>query len=298
MTTADAKAPLIETNDLPIPMTSVRLVHDIEDPITGRKKPVIVRHVYASGPYSARSPFSSWPSHTRYATGTGHLTSDGKDIRLDWPEEVDGEIPRRADEDTSRGDVEHRSWVPSVHTSPLGYDAETIQYNVDNPELRYTAGIPVEAGVDARYHGQRIGLHGFVDQEKLLKRQERIGAGIMAELKGTRKVETQSVTDSIKQKALDDARSIWWSQRQILSPEAEAAKRAAEARRQAKEDQLSQLGGSGPGSMVEPELEQLVMQMQTASLQSRYKKADEKLRKRLTKSSNAVVRLQPLEDAI
>lgn len=275
----------------------MRLVYDIEDPRTRQKKAVIIRHVHADGPYSARSPFSSWPSHSRYATGTGHLTRDGKDIRLDWPEEIPGEIPRRLDDDTSATNVEVKTWEPTIFTAPVGYPAETVQLKdgqqIEGPEGRYTAGVPVPESEEYRYFGQRVGIHGFSDEIKLEARQSKIAAGIMAELHGSGRVLKQDQTTHLKKKIMEDARAIWWKERQLLSPAAEAAKKAAEAKKERRETQLPKPTENDTDLVVDSAL---LESLQAAALKNRYNKADHRLRKRLSTANAAKNASKPAQE--
>lgn len=272
--------PFFETQEIPIPTKDVRLVYDIEDPQTGQKKAVIIRHVHADGPYSARPPYSSWPSHSRYATGTGHLTADGQDIRLDWPEEIPGEISRRLEHDTSASRVEEDTWTPELR-DVVGYPAETVQLKEgkqgEAPEGRYTAGIP-RSESNYEYFFQRLGLHGFINQAKLEARQQKIAAGIMAELRGGSNTSKLDYATNVKRRVMEDARAIWWKERQVLSPVAEAAKKSAGIKKQLKDARLSKVTEHNLDAIVDSAL---VESLQTVALKDRYRKADHRLTKRL-----------------
>ncbi|KIX05048.1 uncharacterized protein Z518_05920 [Rhinocladiella mackenziei CBS 650.93] len=96
--------------ELPIPISHVRLVHRLTDEETGRDRDVIVQYIRGGAPYFQREAHSPLPRHTRYIAG--------EDIEIPWPEP---EIPsyQAWPSDTSRFEVEHQSFMPSLYYPPL-----------------------------------------------------------------------------------------------------------------------------------------------------------------------------------
>jgi large subunit ribosomal protein L24 len=96
--------------ELPIPLSSVRLVFRLVDEETGRDRDVIVRHVRGGAPYLQREQNSPLPRHTRYVAG--------EDIMIPWPE-----VAAPSDEaqpgDTMRLDVERQTYMPTLYDPPL-----------------------------------------------------------------------------------------------------------------------------------------------------------------------------------
>lgn len=95
---------------MPIPIDDVRLVVPLDDPETGNVKDVLVKHLYASGPFLEREYGSETPKHTRYITGL--------DIEVPWPGMAPDE-QRDEDVDTLRIDVEERTYMPSLQEAPF-----------------------------------------------------------------------------------------------------------------------------------------------------------------------------------
>jgi large subunit ribosomal protein L24 len=95
---------------VPVPIDDVRLVVPLEDPQSGNVKDVIVKHLYASGPFLEQEYGSPTPKHTRYITGL--------DTEIPWPE-TDPSEERDEDIDTLRIDVEARTYQPSLIEQPF-----------------------------------------------------------------------------------------------------------------------------------------------------------------------------------
>lgn len=247
-------------------MSWVRLVIQHHNPETGEETPMIVRHVHAGAPYVQRAFPSNLPAHTRYITGSETSTASGNPLQIPWPEEELGDSLQRADVDTDREDVVRSNWLPVMTQAPLGYSSPDSVRNPGEPSTPYLAGI-VTNKAEAT-NAERAGLHGFRDYNKAAVRQTRIAAGIMDELrnKARRNNAMHDDPEWAKTKILEDARSIWWRDRQILSPTAEAMQRQVEDRRKRLE------AGSVPGPwgsrkhLMTPELEQLVLETQKLKL--------------------------------
>lgn len=283
-------------------MTHVRLVGKMIDN-DGITKDVIIRHVHGGAPYGQRSVGSNIPAHTRYITGSGQNEKDGKDIAIPWPTENVESVFKHCEPDTVRSVVENPTWVPNLLSEPLGYHFEVGENATiaGQPTAAYTLGL-----VDDRQEAtntQRAGLHGFVHQTKLDERRTRIARGIMDELRPKAKRETPFHDDSewVRRKMLEDARAIWWRDRKVMSPLAEAAERALQERRRQREEQITRDSGTpapavharGAEALEEEvaaqqmrlpvETVDLIKSMQAASLKTTYKKPDNKFRKRLAR---------------
>lgn len=272
-------------------MTHVRLVAKmVKD--DGTVADVIVRHIHAGAPYGQRSLGSNIPAHTRYVTGSGKDQPDGKDVPIPWPTDHPEEIFRHYEGDTVRRDVQDPTWAPGMRTEPLGY-----QFDVrDNAKKARDVSAPYALGLANGQEAdgvQRAGLHGFISQAKLDERRTRIARGILDELRSKSKTSTAFHDDNewVKRKMLEDARAIWWRDRKIMSPAAEAAERALQEKKRLREEQISKTTGMPAPSVaaqvaLQPmslpaETIDLVKSMQAASLRSMYKKPDAKFRKRL-----------------
>ena len=280
-------------------MSHVRLVGKITND-DGTTKDVIIRHVHAGAPYAQRALGSNLPAHTRYVTGSGKNNIDGKDIVIPWPADSIESVFKHCEPDTDRTVVEMPTWTPRLLNEPLGYSFEAGEnaHVAGQPTAAYTLGL-VENRQEAD-NPQRAGLAGFINPTKLDERRTRIARSIMDELrpKGKRATKFHDDTEYVKRKMLEDARSIWWRDRKVLSPLAEAAERALQERRKEREEQMgSELGAAVQGLPVEPVAEETVPQqaklsaetveliksMQAASLKAVYKRPDEKFRKRLAR---------------
>ncbi len=113
------------TREVPIKMIDVRLVIALQDPDTGAKRDVIVRHLRGGAPHYEREYGSNIPRHTRYIAG--------EDIEIDWPEPEIKEEEREIN-DTARREVEEITFFPSVLSAPLppGVEDELIKpYSTD-----------------------------------------------------------------------------------------------------------------------------------------------------------------------
>ena len=298
----DAAPVLYNSAELPIPINDVRLVVKMEKD-DGTTTDVIVRHVHGAGPYGQRQTGSHIPAHTRYATGTGTDMQDGKDLVIPWPEDNIENHFKHSEGDTTGQDVRSDTWAPGVLNEPLGYHFEVAA----NARRKGEATAPYNLGfVENRAEAdnlQRVGLSGFVSQSKLDERRTRIARGIMKELqpKGKRESAFHDNNEWVKRKMLEDARSIWWRDRKILSPAAEAAERALQEKREQREAQNRKVtgmpapdlqAGSTPAhnDVVVPqkmslplETLDLVKQMQAARLKMRYQQPDPRFKKRLAK---------------
>ena len=96
--------------ELPIPLSSVRLVFRLIDEKTGRDRDVIVRYVRGGAPYLQRAQNSPLPRHTRYVAG--------EDIVIPWPE-VDAPSHEAQPGDTMRLDVDRQTYTPTLYEPPL-----------------------------------------------------------------------------------------------------------------------------------------------------------------------------------
>ncbi|KAJ9607526.1 hypothetical protein H2200_007604 [Cladophialophora chaetospira] len=116
--------------ELPIPLADVRLIHRHTDPATGKDRDVVVKLLRGGAPYKAQDPNSPLPRHTRYIAG--------EDIEVPWPEV---EIPsyQAYKGDTTRYDVEAKTWTPTVYNAPVPTAAwedlsQVIKYRRDRTE--------------------------------------------------------------------------------------------------------------------------------------------------------------------
>lgn len=218
----------------PIPIRNVRLV--VEDRDTGRE--VIVSHVHADGPYMQRTLGSHLPSHTRYITSSELMTGDGLPIEIPWPDDHIEEEFRSTPADTGRDAVERGSWVPSVVVGPLGYDIPTDADPTD-PMSAYTAGF-TENSSSVLTAAHKLGLAGFSSSKKAADRQARIGKGIMDELRSKYARSNMRHDDVtwVQRKIIEDARSIWWKDRQIQSPSQEREQRVIKEVQEAREARI------------------------------------------------------------
>ncbi|PNH75524.1 hypothetical protein VD0001_g2014 [Verticillium dahliae] len=91
-----------------LPISAIRLVHPLTDPVTGITRDVIVRSLTA-GPVK-RHRATGWKAWTRYITGLN--------VAVPWPER---EVVERVDHpaDTLRAAVEEPTFVPSLLACPL-----------------------------------------------------------------------------------------------------------------------------------------------------------------------------------
>ena len=218
----------ISTMELPIPIADVRLVATIEGP-DGKSKNVLVNHVHADGPYSQQREGSNHPAHTRYITGTKHLSGNDRDLVLDWPTEtVEEDEKKGAGTDTGMQEVKERTWIPSVDLPPLGYgvlpdDAELAQL-LQNPINQYTLGSLNDKPRDEQTNIERAGMHGFLDYGRFQERRKRIARGIMHELQ-PKYARVRKFDDSVEyatRKLMEDARSHWFESRTLATPAQEA----------------------------------------------------------------------------
>ena len=96
--------------ELPISITDVRLVHRLTDETTGKDRDVIVKIVRGGAPYIQQNVNSPLPRHTRYIAG--------EDIEIPWPQ-ADITEYEAFEGDTTRYDVEARTWQPTVYGPPI-----------------------------------------------------------------------------------------------------------------------------------------------------------------------------------
>lgn len=264
--------------EAPIPMTDVRLVVPLTDN-DGIKRDVVVAHVHAAEPYVQRSAGSNLPAHTRYITGSGAqgLSDDGNDLEIPWPEDRWDPASQWHEGDTEYKLTEEATWRPTMYGSPLGYDHD-ISSNVANlvdPKSPYTLGLILDK--ENVKNAERAGIHGFTDSNKLQARRNKIAEGIMNELRykyGARKSFYEDI-EWVQKKMLEDARAIWWQQRSMLTPTAEAAKRLAEQRKQAREQSTGAKSPEGlhgeidePEPMLDPDTEMVVREMQALHMKN------------------------------
>ena len=106
--------------ELPLKFSDVRLVVSMTDPETDVQKDAVVRHLRGGAPHYEREYGSNIPRHTRYIAG--------EDVEIAWPE---AEIQEREAQpyDTTRRDVEDETYVPSIFRNPLqpGVENELIK---------------------------------------------------------------------------------------------------------------------------------------------------------------------------
>jgi len=282
-------------------MTHVRLVGQVTLS-DGTVKDTIIRHIHGGAPYGQRPVGSNIPAHTRYITGSSHVSDDGKDLVMPWPADDIGTVYKHSEPDTTRLNVEDVTWSPGLLNEPLGYHFE-VGANVrlaTEATAAYTLGL-VENRQEAD-NQQRAGLSGFVHQTKLDERRTRIARSILDELRPKAKRETpfHDNTEWVKRKMLEDARAIWFRDRKVLSPLAEAAERAVQEKRRQKQEQINrEMGASMPHlqeladasgertvsrqTRLSTETLDLIKSMQAASLTTKYKKPDNKFAKRLAR---------------
>jgi len=281
---------------MPIPITHVRLIAKMKKD-DGTLADVIVRHVHAGAPYGQRSVGSNIPAHTRYVTGSGQDQEDGQDIAIPWPADNIEGFFKHSEGDTVRRDVQETTWLPAMTIEPLGYtfDVDVNARRSAQATTPYTLGLVDRQKADNIH---RAGLHGFISESKLDERRTRIARGILDELrpKATRTAVFHEDNEWVKRKMLEDARAIWWRDRKVMTPAAEAAERAQQERQRQREEQISKTTGMpapavrAPGVQAHITLQpmslpaetiDLVNSMQAASLKTMYKRPDLKFQKRL-----------------
>jgi len=218
----------------PIPIRHVRLV--VMDNETGSE--VIVSHVHAAEPYMQRTLGSHLPAHTRYITGSEAMSDNGLLIEIPWPDDYIGDEFRSTPVDTGRDAVERGSWIPSVAVGPLGYDI-AADADPSDPMSAYTAGYAKDPSAPLNAV-RKLALTGFSDINKAADRQARVGKGIMDELRSkyTRSNTRHDDIKWVQRKILEDARSIWWRDRQVLSPEQERLQTLNRQAQEAREEKI------------------------------------------------------------
>lgn len=211
-----------QTSEEAIPIENTRLVVDMPlfDPETGEPEPttpMIVRHVHAARPYIKRSPGSNAPKHTRYITGSETFSYDGRKIKIPWPEKEEKSEPEvSTSNDTTEEHIRASTWRPEMLFGPLGY-RPTELLPIEDAASAYTTGLEHkdEVGEDANY--ERAGVHGFMNETKLVARNKRIANGIMNELSGGKPSKRRNLKVDQNElnatKMLEDARAIWWQER-------------------------------------------------------------------------------------
>ncbi|KAL9621046.1 MAG: hypothetical protein Q9160_004431 [Pyrenula sp. 1 TL-2023] len=102
---------------MPVPFSSIRLVarlpEDPNDP-TSPTKEAIIRSMYGGPPFRERPYGTDLPAHTRYISGVHE--------EIPWPD-VDPEYLSDEDADTTRYQVEERSYVPDITALPFPPEA-------------------------------------------------------------------------------------------------------------------------------------------------------------------------------
>lgn len=102
---------------MPIPFSSIRLVarlpEDPNDP-SSPKKEAIIRSMYGGPPFRERPYGTDLPAHTRYISGLHE--------EIPWPD-VEPEYLPDEDADTTRYQVEERTYVPDITTLPFPPEA-------------------------------------------------------------------------------------------------------------------------------------------------------------------------------
>ncbi|KAK5073976.1 hypothetical protein LTR64_006883 [Lithohypha guttulata] len=319
-----AEAPKFETMTAPIPMSWVRLCHEMIDPATGQVRQAIVRHVHGDAPYAQRAPTTNIPAHTRYITGSAVWSSDGKPIEIPWPSATMQDTPQATDTDTEEKIRSDMTWRPQLLNPPLGYVPPIHDANASNipdqndPRTRYTAGALQPDNRPSASNIERAGLHGFVNSNKAMERQQRIVRGILQELKPQhrRDATMHDDPDWVRRKMLEDARAIWWKDRMMSaskSPATQAIEQEVQKRREQRQEAMAQHMQDlesfrseikAQRELKEKEKEQeasllatkkthgskqvhdfasLITEVQQLTVARRYKKPDAKFRKRLAR---------------
>lgn len=260
-------------------MSHVRLVMAIVDD-NGVESDVIIRHVHAGPPYIQQSLGSHLPSHTRYMTGS----PGEKALVLPWPEEQIEDDFIHTEGDTTRVAVQSATWTPSMVSSPLGYTSrpdEIISKDKDAYSRASELFLVDTKGMDGMSNVERAGLQGFISDSKLMDRQNRIAEGIMNEFRSKYKTLNTRHDDAewVKRKMIEDARSIWYQERQVASPSAQAA--MANAQRLAREREDRMVGEK------KRQAEELVEFMSNAKISGQKFKPDHKLKKKLSRMVEA-----------
>jgi large subunit ribosomal protein L24 len=98
----------VRSLELPLPLTSVRLVHALTDPETGVTRDVIVKKVVNS-----RIWFDKHTGVRRWSR-----IIPGLNVKIPWPKTEPREY-KDYEIDTLRADVEKRTWVPTLLTPPM-----------------------------------------------------------------------------------------------------------------------------------------------------------------------------------
>ena len=164
--------------ELPVPIDSVRLIHRLVDPSTGKDRDVVVKLVRGGAPYLQRSENSPLPRHTRYIAG--------EDIEIPWPK-VEAPDYDAWEGDTSRYDVENRTWTPTVYHPPV---PTGVFEDLIGPENKYSKSrrwhddeyVRMKVLEDARsswYMGRRI----EAPVQKLREEQKRRAAARVERIK-------------------------------------------------------------------------------------------------------------------
>lgn len=225
-------------------MSHVRLVVQITTP-EGDAGEAIIRHIHAGPPYIQRDMGSNIPSHTRYATGVTNQdpeTNEKRPMELPWPNPTFVDSFEHFPGDTQRAAVTAGTWSVSMYDPPLGYRG-TLPKDIagdDNPYTRAQALNTIDVrGPRGLSNPERTGVMGFVNEQALIARQRRIASGIMNELRPKHlEVSRQSDLEYVRRRMLEDARAIWYGQRQLSTPTAQAAQRAVEIDAKAREERV------------------------------------------------------------
>lgn len=146
-----------------MPIDDVRLVVPLDDPKTGAVKDVLVKNLYAAGPYLEREYGLEIPRHTRYIAGL--------DVEVPWPtsspeEHQDEEV------DTLRIDVEEKSWVPSLTEAPFPLSViDELRNKYSKYRVRHDPEWVEKKQREDYYREWRQNRQLFTPKKELLERQ-------------------------------------------------------------------------------------------------------------------------------
>ena len=143
-----------------LPLSAVRLVHPLADPVTGTTRDVIIRELKAVGIKHDRP--TRKPSSARLVPGLN--------VRIPWPKQKPREYEDYA-VDTLRIDVEERTFVPTLLRPPLPELAlDELRNKYSKFRTRHTPEYIAE--VEAREAEKQALKKGAVADEMLLPVQE------------------------------------------------------------------------------------------------------------------------------
>ena len=143
-----------------LPLSAVRLVHPIADPVTGATRDVIIRELRAVGIKHDR------PTRKTYFA----RLVPGLNVRIPWPKQKPREYEDHA-VDTLRIDVEERTFVPTLLRPPLPELAlDELRNKYSKFRTRHTPEYVAE--VEAREAEKQALKKGTVADQMLLPVQE------------------------------------------------------------------------------------------------------------------------------